>query len=92
MNTPDREVKVENDFVLAMTGYHPDIKFLRGIGIEFTNDEFRAPVYNPETFETNKKNIFLAGVVCGGMNTQKLFIENSRSHAKDIFKYIKRNE
>lgn len=88
LNTPEGEVKIDNDFVLAMTGYHPDFKFLKKTGIEFTDDTTRQPVYDPDTFETNKKNIFLAGVVCGGMNTQRLFIENSRSHPVSIFNKI----
>lgn len=89
LNTPEGEIKVDNDFVLAMTGYHPDFKFLKKTGIEFLDDETHQPVFDPDTFETNKKNIFLAGVVCGGMNTQRLFIENSRSHAVSIFNKIK---
>jgi len=86
--TPEGEIKIDNDFVLAMTGYHPDFKFLRKTGIDFPDDETRQPVFDPDTFETNKKNIFLAGVVCGGMNTQRLFIENSRSHAVSILNKI----
>jgi thioredoxin reductase (NADPH) len=88
IRTPKGNITIPNDFVLVMTGYHPDYKFLKKLGIEFTNDEIREPQYNKNTFETNMKNVFVAGVVCGGMNTGKLFIENSRSHAKDIFEYI----
>ena len=86
--TPDGDIIIPNDYVLAMTGYHPDYKFLRKAGIEFTDDEIREPLYDKNNFETNMKNIFVAGVVCGGMNTGKLFIENSRSHAKDIIDHI----
>lgn len=84
--TPDGELTIENDFVLAMTGYHPDFDFLASMGIELT--EKREPVYNPETFETNIPGIFLAGVVSGGMDTSRWFIENSRYHAENIFEYL----
>ena len=93
VQTPGGDLTIQNDFVLAMTGYHPDYKFLRKAGIEFTEDEIREPLYNKNNFETNVKNVFVAGVVCGGMNTGKLFIENSRSHAKNIVEFIlKKNQ
>lgn len=88
IQAPEGEKIIPNDFVLAMTGYHPDYEFLKKIRIEFTNDEIMEPVYNKNNFETNVKNLFVAGVVCGGMDTSRLFIENSRSHAKVIFSYI----
>lgn len=86
IETPDGELSIENDFVLAMTGYHPDFDFLTSMGIKL--NEKREPVYNPETFETNIPGIFLAGVVSGGMDTSRWFIENSRYHAKNIFEYL----
>ena len=93
VQTPGVDLTIQNDFVLAMTGYHPDYKFLRKAGIEFTEDEIREPLYNKNNFETNAKNVFVAGVVCGGMNTGKLFVENSRSHAKNIVEFIlKKNQ
>lgn len=82
--TPEGLVTIKNDWVLCMTGYQPNLYFLEKIGIELSNDEVRKPVYNEETHETNKRNIFLAGVICGGMNTHTLFIENSREHAEKI--------
>jgi thioredoxin reductase (NADPH) len=88
VQTPASIVTIPNDFVLAMTGYHPDFKFLKKTGIDFSDNDIREPVHNKNNFETNVKNIFVAGVVCAGMDTGKLFIENSRSHAKDIFEYI----
>lgn len=88
--TPNGEITIENDFVLALTGYKPDLSFLQKMGIELTNDDKQAPKYNPETMETNVENLFLAGVVCGGMETHKWFIENSRIHAKMIVDYITR--
>lgn len=86
INTPEGPVTLENDFVLAMTGYQPPFDFLRACGITFHDDAFHTPVYNEETMETNVKNLYLAGVVCGGLKTNKWFIENSRVHAEMILK------
>ncbi|RXM44265.1 YpdA family putative bacillithiol disulfide reductase [Flavobacterium sp. YO12] len=88
IETPNGKVTIENDFVLALTGYKPDLTFLEKMGIELSNDELKIPVYNAETMETNVKGLFLAGVVCGGMQTHKWFIENSRIHANMIMDYI----
>ncbi len=88
IETPNGKVTIENDFVLALTGYKPDLTFLEKIGIELSNDELKIPIYNAETMETNVKGLFLAGVVCGGMQTHKWFIENSRIHANMIMNYI----
>jgi len=79
--------EIENDFVLAMTGYLPDFDFLRNSGIDLQGDSLN-PVYNSETMETNVKNLYLAGVVCGGKDTHLWFIENSRIHANMIVKNI----
>ncbi|MDW3197350.1 MAG: YpdA family putative bacillithiol disulfide reductase [Cytophagales bacterium] len=89
VNTPDGEVTIENDFVLAMTGYQPDFTFLKSIGITFQEDEYHTPTYNPETMETNVEGVFLAGVICGGLKTNKWFIENSREHAEMIVNHLK---
>jgi bacillithiol disulfide reductase len=89
VKTPDGIIKIDNDFVFAMTGYHPDFDFLKKIGIEIIKeDNLVIPCFNKDNFETNKEGIFLAGVVCGGMNTSKWFIENSIDHAEKIFNYI----
>jgi len=88
IETPNGRVTIENDFVLALTGYKPDLSFLERMGIHLSNDELKIPVYNPETMETNVEGLFLAGVVCGGMQTHKWFIENSRVHATMIVDYI----
>jgi bacillithiol disulfide reductase len=88
IKTPDGIVTVKNDFVFAMTGYKPDFSFLQMMGISISDDESKTPHFNEETFETNKKGIYLAGVVCGGMETGKWFIENSRDHAINIFDNI----
>ncbi|WP_185286094.1 YpdA family putative bacillithiol disulfide reductase [Chryseobacterium indologenes] len=79
--------EIENDFVLAMTGYLPDFDFLKGSGIELNGDCLN-PVYNTETMETNIPNLYLAGVVCGGKDTHLWFIENSRVHARMIVNNI----
>ena len=84
IQTPDGDQVLENNFVLAMTGYKPDFDFLESLGIEIGNDEMRTPNYNPANNETNIKNVFIAGVLCGGLKTNKWFIENSREHAKLI--------
>jgi thioredoxin reductase (NADPH) len=86
--TPGGELTLRNDWVLAMTGYQPDLNFLRDVGIQLSNDEVMKPQYDEETYESNIRNIFLAGVICGGMNTHRLFIENSREHAQRIFDTI----
>ncbi|MDR6529266.1 thioredoxin reductase (NADPH) [Chryseobacterium rhizosphaerae] len=79
--------EIENDFVLAMTGYLPDFEFLRNSGIELNGDCLN-PQYNMESMETNISNLYLAGVVCGGKDTHLWFIENSRVHAEMILNNI----
>lgn len=88
IETQNGKVVIKNDFVLALTGYKPDLSFLEKMGIWLSEDELKTPTYNPETMETNVKGLFLAGVVCGGMQTHKWFIENSRVHANMIVDYI----
>lgn len=89
ISTPDGIVTVENDFVLAMTGYQPPFEFMESMGVQFRDDEDHTPVYNEATMESNVAGIYLAGVVCGGLRTNKWFIENSRAHAELIVKAIK---
>lgn len=89
VDTPEGEMTLANDFVLALTGYMPNFEFLEKLGIQLSEDEKRLPSYNPETMETNISGLFLAGVICGGMETHKWFIENSRIHAPIIIKTIK---
>ena len=84
IKTPGGNKVIENDFVMAMTGYKPPFDFMRSLGIEFHQDEFHTPVYDDATMETNVPNLYLAGVVCGGLKTNKWFIENSRIHAEMI--------
>jgi thioredoxin reductase (NADPH) len=89
--TPEGALTLETDFVLALTGYRPDFAFLEKAGIAISDDICQIPYYNPETMETNVAGLYLAGVVCGGMETHKWFIENSRVHADMIVRDIKRN-
>jgi putative YpdA family bacillithiol system oxidoreductase len=84
ISTPEGAIEIENDFVLALTGYRPNFEFLQSCGIELSDDGLFVPKYNPASMETNVPGIYLAGVVCGGMETHKWFIENSRVHAKVI--------
>jgi thioredoxin reductase (NADPH) len=88
ITTPEGVVTIENGFVLALTGYKPNFTFLKLLGIELSSDEKECPVYNSHTMETNIKGVYLAGVVCGGMDTHKWFIENSREHADLIINDI----
>ncbi len=84
IQTPDGMVTIENDWVIALTGYQPDLTFLRNAGVELSPDAVMKPYFNPATHETNIKNLYVAGVICGGMDTHSLFIENSRVHAEQI--------
>ncbi|MFS4469567.1 YpdA family putative bacillithiol disulfide reductase [Maribacter sp. 2210JD10-5] len=88
ITTPKGKKILQNDFVLALTGYRPNFDFLTAMGIEISNDEKKLPNYNPDTMETNVNGLYLAGVICGGMETHKWFIENSRVHAKIIMQQI----
>jgi len=87
-STPSGEKQIPNDYVLAMTGYHPDFDFLNKIGIQLSKDGYLTPHFDDQSYQTNRPGIYLAGVVCGGMETSKLFIENSREHAAVIFDHI----
>jgi len=88
IQTPEGVATVKNDWVIAMTGYQPNLEFLRDLGIHLSDDELRKPTYDEASYETNVRNIFIAGVICGGMNTHRLFIENSREHAEKVIKTI----
>lgn len=88
IKTPEGIVTIANDWVIAMTGYQPDLTFLRNMGIDLSDDAVCKPFYSDNTHETNIKGVYLAGVVCGGMNTSSLFIENSREHANKTIEHI----
>ena len=92
IQTPDGQITIPNDFVMAMTGYKPNFDFLKNMGIVLSTDEKSIPQYNHETMETNLKGIYLAGVVVGGMDTHLWFIENSRIHAEMIIGDIVRKK
>jgi thioredoxin reductase (NADPH) len=88
ISTPTGNLTLANNYVIAATGYQPDFNFLRRCGIALSTDELLQPSYNPDTMESNLPNVYLAGVVCGGMNTHVWFIENSRVHAAMILNEV----
>ena len=88
IRTPKGDVTISNDFVLALTGYRPNYELLRKFSINVPDEDCMIPEHNPETMETNIEGLYLAGVVCGGLNTHLWFIENSRIHAKMIMESI----
>lgn len=88
IDTPQGEKTIPNDFVLLLTGYRPNFSFLTDMGIKLSQDGRKIPEYDPKTMETNVDEIYLAGVICGGVETHKWFIENSRIHAKIIMNNI----
>ena len=83
IETPEGQKTLKNDFVFAMTGYHPDYQFLESMGIRFQGEE-RRPMCNPETLESNVPGIYLAGVIVAGSRTNEIFIENGRFHGRQI--------
>lgn len=88
IQTPNGMKTITNDFVLAMTGYHPHFGLMKDLGIDLTEDVKQMPVHSEKTLETNRKGLYVAGVVCGGMDTSSLFIENTRIHANHIAGHI----
>lgn len=84
IQTPDGQEVIPNDWVLALTGYRPNFKMLESFGVQTADTVKHCPVYNSDTMETNVPGLYLAGVVCGGMDTHVWFIENSRVHADKI--------
>ena len=88
VKTPDGTLRLENDFVFALTGYHPDFDFLQSLGIELSAEQCR-PVCDPETLESNVPGIYVAGVIVAGSMTNEIFIENGRFHGKLIAKDLK---
>ncbi|MBS2969438.1 YpdA family putative bacillithiol disulfide reductase [Metabacillus sp. KIGAM252] len=90
--TVGTEIKrIKNDFVFAMTGYHPDHQFLKNMGIE-VDEESGRPIYSPETMETNIEGLYIAGVLAAGNNANEIFIENGRFHGGLIAENIKKGE
>lgn len=87
--TPEGAVTLKNDFVLALTGYQPNFNFLKSIGVHVPDEAPKIPEHDPQTMETNISGLYLAGVVCGGLNTHLWFIENSRVHAEIIMQHVR---
>jgi thioredoxin reductase (NADPH) len=83
LTTPQGRETLKNDFVFAMTGYHPDFDFLERLGVRFEGED-RLPVCNPVTLESNVQGIYLAGVIVAGSRTNEIFIENGRFHGRQI--------
>ena len=83
IETPEGPKTLKNDFVFAMIGYHPDLKFMEALGIRL-DPKLQKPRINSETFESDRPGVFLAGVIVAGMHTNEIFIENGRFHGKQI--------
>ena len=88
VNTPRGPIRLKNDFVLALIGYHPDYDFLRSMGIELSEQQCR-PVCDPVSLESNVPGIYVAGVIVAGSRTNEIFIENGRFHGKQIAEDLK---
>ncbi len=86
LQTPEGEHVIPNDFVLAMTGYQPNYAFLETLGIAIPDAPPRIPVHDPDTLETSLPKVYLAGVLCAGLETNRLFIENTRDHGARILR------
>lgn len=86
--TPRGPIRIKNDFVLALIGYHPDYDFLRSMGIELSEQQCR-PVCDPISLESNVSGIYVAGVIVAGSRTNEIFIENGRFHGKQIASDLK---
>lgn len=87
LGSPEGEVTLDNDFVFALTGYHPDYSFLRRVGLELTKEQCR-PVCDPETLECNVPGVYVAGVIVAGSRTNEIFIENGRFHGRLIAEHV----
>ena len=86
--TPQNVIKILNQFVFAMTGYHPDFGFIERLGIKLDEANARCPVCDPATLESNVAGIYLAGVIVAGERTNEIFIENGRFHGKLIATHL----
>jgi len=88
LNTPEGDIRLKNDFVFALTGYHPDYEFLRSVGIELSSEQCR-PVCDPITLESNVPGVYVAGVIVAGSRTNEIFIENGRFHGQQIATHLR---
>ncbi len=86
--TPDGEVRLPNQFVFALTGYHPDFEFIERLGVRLDPANDRCPVCDPRTLESNVPGIYLAGVIVAGERTNEIFIENGRFHGRLIADHL----
>jgi thioredoxin reductase (NADPH) len=83
IDTPDGAKTIPNDYVFALTGYHPDFDFLTALGVRFEGIDL-LPHCDTETLESNVPGIYLAGVIVAGSRTSEIFIENGRFHGRQI--------
>jgi thioredoxin reductase (NADPH) len=88
LRSPEGAIEIDNDWVVAMTGYSPDYRFLERLDIGFADDAYRTPIFDEATFETTRPGVYIAGTVCGGYQTSRWFIENGRFHARQIMKHL----
>lgn len=88
LDTPKGPVNLDNDFVLAMTGYEPNYTLFAQLGLPVRDDDICQPIFNPETLETTLPGVYMAGVACAGRQTSKLFIENTRDHGDIIVQHL----
>ena len=89
VDTPDGTKELENDYVLAMTGYRPDYIFLKKLGLGIANDKYQTPIYNEDTLETTTKGVYISGVINGGLKTNRFFIENTRDQGIKIIEHVR---
>ncbi|MDP8983141.1 MAG: YpdA family putative bacillithiol disulfide reductase [Acidobacteriota bacterium] len=87
LETPAGVIALKNDFVFALTGYRPDLEFMERLGIRLESQTLK-PRTDPETLESDRPGIYLAGVIVAGMHTNEIFIENGRFHGKKIAEAI----
>jgi len=92
LQTLDEEITIDNDYVLAMTGYSPNYELLDQLGIQIQDDKLRTPVFDENSLESNLPGVYLAGVLNGGLKTNRYFIENTRHHADVIVRNIELKE
>ncbi len=90
LETPEGPRTVKNDFVFALTGYHPDFSFIESLGVRIEGED-RCPVCDPRSLESNVPGLYLAGVIVAGSRTNEIFIENGRFHGRQIADDIARH-
>jgi thioredoxin reductase (NADPH) len=83
LHTPQAVKTIANDYVFALTGYHPDFEFLRALGVHLEGKDL-LPICDTQTLESNVSGVYLAGVIVAGSRTNEIFIENGRFHGRQI--------